>query len=123
MMPLGRDRYNFLTPLEIAFDKRSLRQICESDDRAKGELGAKAAEKLKRRLADLRAAPSVKDLVAGRPRELEGSRHPHIGIDLSEGYCLVFCANHNATPRVKSGDVDWSRVCRIKLLRIEKCHA
>ncbi len=39
--------------LELAFANKALRKLCENEARAKAELGAPVAEKLKRRLADL----------------------------------------------------------------------
>lgn len=108
--------------MELAFDKKSLRELCENAEKAKRKFGVRVAEKLKRRLADLRAATSVKDLVAGRPRELEGTKYRHIAIDLCEDYRILFCANHNVIPVLESGDVDWSKVSRIKILRIERDH-
>jgi len=108
--------------LELAFDTKPLRQICENEGKAKRKLGITVAEKLKRRLADLRAATVVGDIVAGGPHEIEGTDHQHLEIDLSEGYRIVFCANHNVIPMLESGGVNWSRVSRIKILRIEDCH-
>lgn len=108
-----------VTELEFAFFTKSLRQICESEAIAKGALGERAAAKLKRRLADMRAAASVKELVAGRPREVEGGRRPCFAVDLCDGSHIVFCANHHTTPLLASGGVDWSKVSRVKILRIE----
>lgn len=105
-----------LMPLEIAFAEKSDRQLCENEAIAVRKLGAKLADKLKRRLADLRAATSVKDIVAGKPQVL----HKHqIAVELCDGYCLFFCANHNTNPLLESDEIDWSRVSRIKILRIE----
>ena len=39
--------------VEIAFAKKSLRQLCESERRARRSLGLRVAEKLKRRIANL----------------------------------------------------------------------
>lgn len=105
--------------MEIAFAKKSLRLLSESEDVAKRELGVKIAEKLMRRLADLRAATCVKDLVVGRPREIKGDLHAYIAVDLCDSSHIVFCVNHNTTPLLKRGGVDWSKVGRIKILRIE----
>lgn len=105
--------------MEIAFDTISLRKLCESESEAQRKLGVEIAKNLKRRLADLRAATSVKDLVAGRPRELDGARYR---LDLSEGCLIIFCANHTTVPELKSGKVDWTRVSRVKLLEIERDH-
>ncbi len=78
------------------------------------------AEKLKRRLADLRAAKCVKDVVVGRVRELHKQKSHQIAVNLCDGSRLVFCANHRVVPLLKSGFVNWSRVNRIKVMSIEK---
>jgi toxin HigB-1 len=106
--------------LEIAFAEKSDRLLCENEAIAERKLGKKVAEKLKRRLADLRAATNVKDIVVGKPRELDGKHHREITLKVCEGYGLIFCANHIVNPSLKSGGIDWSRVSRIKILRIEK---
>ena len=114
---------DIVATLELAFASKSLRQLCENEAKATQDLGGRVAQKLRRRLADLRAATSVNDLVAGRPRELEGVPHRNLGVNLSEGSRIVFCANHNTIPVLPSGEVDWSRVSRVKILRIERANA
>jgi len=108
--------------LELAFAEKSLRQLCENEAIAKRMLGIKVAEKLKRRLADLRAATCVKDIVAGSPRELEGVYQRQIALALCDDYHIVFCANHNTVPFLESGAIDWAKVSRVKILRIENNH-
>jgi proteic killer suppression protein len=76
--------------LELAFDSKSLRTTCENESQAKLELGATVAEILKHRLADLRAARSVKDLVAGRSRAVGSAGSQHMAVDLCNGYSIVF---------------------------------
>ena len=105
--------------MELAFATKSLREVCESAAKAKLRLGPKVVEKLSRRLADLRAAVSVSDLIAGRPHELEVARQRRIALDLGEGYRMTFCANHAVLPKLKLGKIDWSKVSRVKILRIE----
>ena len=105
--------------MELAFDSKSLRTICESERQAKLKLGDAVAEILKHRLADLRAAASVKDLIAGRPRRLYSASLQQMAVDLRDGYRLVFTANHAKNPMTQTGDLDWERVSRIKILRIE----
>jgi toxin HigB-1 len=98
-----------------------LRTICEKEAQAKHELGDAVAEALKHRLSDLIAAKSVKDLVAGRPRL--GDDPSHMVVDLGENHRLVFKANHTNNPVTLSDDLDWGRVSRVKILRIESDHA
>ena len=66
-------------------------------------MGQKVAEKLKRRLADLRAAPAVKELVAGRPDELDGAQTGDFAVNLCKNARILFRANHNVVPRLHSG--------------------
>jgi hypothetical protein len=85
--------------------------------------GEKVAEKLRHRLADFRAATSVANLVAGRPREIKVDGHSYIAVELCEKVRIVFCANHNVVPACESGEVDWSQVNRIKIVAIDTNHA
>jgi plasmid maintenance system killer protein len=106
--------------LELAFHSKELRTICESESEATTTFGVALAEVLKHRLADIRAASSVRDLLVGRPSVVEGTEDREMSVDLNEGYRLVFGANHTQNPVKKSNKVDWTRVSRIKILRIEK---
>jgi proteic killer suppression protein len=109
-------------PVNLAFETLALRTLCECQSKAECALGIKPAARLRERLADIRAAEAVTDLVAGRPREIEGGRHRHYAVDLANGYRLVFCANHVRIPVIEMDRVDWSRVTRVKLLKIEVGH-
>lgn len=108
--------------MEIAFHEKSNRQLCENETIAECKLGACVAGKLKRRLADLRAATNVKEIVAGRQHLIESGLQQRILLELSDGYYLTFCSNHKSPPLLASGEIDWSQVSRIKILRIENHH-
>lgn len=109
-----------LTPnLDLAFDSRPLRQLCESHAKAKRELGEEVAKKLKARLADFQAAATVKDIPAGKPIELDGDKVGQMAVELTDGFRLIFCANHNRIPILQKDKVDWSQVTRIKIMNIE----
>jgi hypothetical protein len=105
--------------MELAFATKSLRDICENAETARSKLGPKVSDKLKRRLADLRAAISVDDLIAGQPYMPDGVREARIALELGGGRRLIFAANHAVLPKLESGKMDWSKVSRVKLLRIE----
>lgn len=110
---------NIVPPVELAFATKSLRQLCETRAKADRHFGVAVAGKLRRRLSDLRAATTVNDLVAGKPRELRHRSQPCLAVQLGEGARLVFGPNHPVMPVLPSGDVDWSNVTRVKILRIE----
>lgn len=102
--------------LEIAFETKDLRKICENEAEAARQLGSAAAEVLKHRLADLDAATSPTDLIAGNPRL--GPDPQAMTIDLCGGYKIVFSPNHPNNPTRRSGEVAWNKVSRIRILRI-----
>lgn len=82
-------------------------------------MGPAVSKKLKRRLADLRAAVSVQDLIAGQPCELDGPHEKRIALQLAKSYRLLLSPNHSVLPKLESGKLDWAKVSRVKLLRIE----
>ncbi len=82
------------------------------------KVGPKVAGALKKRLADLDAARTVDELLAGRPRVSKD--HLSYSVQLDGGYALVFMANHVKNPTNNAGEVDWQRVSRIKITRIGK---
>jgi hypothetical protein len=102
--------------VELAFETEQLRDICESEARARRMLGAPVAKALKRRLADLRAAPSVEDFPLGRPNPRSGT----YVFDLADGYSLHVCPNHVKNPTLKSGGINWAKVNHIKIYGIEE---
>ncbi len=105
--------------MEIAFESRPLRTICEDEAHARDKLDAEIVEVLKHRLADLRAASTGKDILAGRPRILDGSGGEHMAVDLAGISRLVFAANHVNNPRTDTATCDWAKVTRVKIMRIE----
>lgn len=108
--------------MELAFESKSLRTICESEADAQSELGPTVAEALRHRLADLRVASSINDLVAGKPRLSDDANDQHCIIDLAGDYSIVLGANHPRNPLMGAGKLDWARISRVKLLRIESDH-
>lgn len=106
--------------LELAFKSKFLRTLCESEETAYRKLGVKVTKRLKARLEDLQAAANITELTAGAPRPVDDGTQQHMAVSLVEGYSIEFAANHVSNPVTSSGDVDWSKVRRIKILSIGK---
>lgn len=81
-------------------------------------LGKPVADALQHRLADLRAAPSISDLVAGSPRLETYGDTERLVIGLANDQEIVLVPNHRETPLNGSGMLDWSAVSRVKIVRI-----
>jgi hypothetical protein len=111
----------FIETLDLAFDSIQLRSICESEEVAISELGPTVASILKHRLADLNAATSVSEILVGHPRILmSGEFNQHIVINLCDDYQIIISANHRRNPQSGNGNIDWRKVSRIKIMRIER---
>jgi hypothetical protein len=105
--------------MEIAFQTKSLRDLCESRDKLRRQFGDHMGENITTRLADLRAASTIHDVVIGNPREVTRDGRPTMTLDLQDGHVIVFCANHLKMPLHPDSSIDWTAVSRIKILGIE----
>lgn len=103
--------------MEVAFDSRSLRSICEDQALAMEEFGAIVAEALKHRLADIHAADTLNELPISH-RCVAAEEGEHIVIDLGAGYSIALAANHRRNPTGKGGEIEWGMVSRLKVMRI-----
>lgn len=108
--------------MDIDFKDKRLRELCEKQAVATAKLGKSCARKLRTRLADLKAASRVTDLVAGRPHQLTGDRRGQFALDLEGGRRLVFEPDHNPIPQRQDGSIDWSRVTKIRVVFIGDYH-
>lgn len=88
----------------------------------KKKLGDKLSQKLKSRLFDLQAAPSVSDLVAGRPHPLKHDKKGKYAVDLDNMWRLVFEAANDPLPKNSDETVDWKRVTMVRITNIEDYH-
>lgn len=106
-------------PIQLAFQDETLRRVCESTVSAKRRYGELVASSLHARLADLRAADSPADLVALGFASIDSFDRERIHIFLNDDYRIYAKANHNPQPS-KQGQLDWTKVTRIKILLIER---
>ena len=89
--------------------------MCEDEVVAADTLGRPVAERLRARLADIRAAESVADLVVGADL-LDDP--PTLTLGLPSGYKVVCRPNDQAIPTHHDGTVAWDRVRRLQVVEI-----
>jgi hypothetical protein len=107
--------------LEFAFDNRELRTVCENRRKAEMMFGTDVAQNLFDRLADLRAADSIADLIVGNPQvAIDSEGQSNLSIELINNYVIILTPNHIELPKDESGRPDWTAVTRLKVMRIEK---
>ncbi|EGR2844418.1 killer suppression protein [Vibrio parahaemolyticus] len=104
--------------LEISFQTRELRDICQTQAIAENTLGNDVAATLRKRVADLMAAESYLDLPLGNPRLIYKDGNECLILDLCLGRYLEFIPGYHNAPIDHSGEVNWSQVFRVKLMKI-----
>jgi plasmid maintenance system killer protein len=79
------------------------------------------AKRLRQRLDDLAAAPSLAAMRAlpGGCHELRGDLAGLLALKLDGGRRLVIKPNHNPTPAKDDGGLDWTKVTKIVVTAIE----
>lgn len=106
----------------IDFASADLKELCEAERRAVRELGRPCARKLFSRLADLKAAENVTELIAGHPHPLKGDRTGQFSVRLEGGKRLVFAPANDPLPVDAKGSIDWRRVTRVSIVFIGDYH-
>lgn len=102
--------------MDISFETRKLREVCENEAEGNRQLGDVVANSLRTRLADCEAASSVAELIAGRPRDLGDAT---MSLELEGDRFLIFAVNHETVPATSDGRVDWAKVYSVRVLKIE----
>jgi proteic killer suppression protein len=104
--------------LEILFKSRQLEEECNHPSKdQRGKL-------LRRRLDDLRAAPTLEAMrkLPGRCHELKGDLAGLLSMTLDGGNRLCFRPAEDPPPRKPDGGLDWTRVTAIMIDRIGDYH-
>lgn len=82
------------------------------------------AKLIRRRLDDLRAAPTLETMrnLPGRCHELRGNRALQISIDVDGPYRLILYPAHNPIPLKPDGGMDWSKVTAVTIKEVRNTH-
>ncbi|MEI6387875.1 MAG: killer suppression protein HigA [Spirochaetota bacterium] len=99
-----------------------IRSICLEAKKASKRLGAESARKLQVRLADLRAARNVTELITGRPHPHKGPNEKRFSLDLAGGARILFVPTEDPPPRKKDGGIDWVMVAEVTIVFIGDNH-
>jgi proteic killer suppression protein len=102
--------------LLIAFSTQELRDLCTDDTHAIEQLGKNASDALKNRLKDIDAADSINEVLAGRPRRVMFEGQACYVIELADEVGLTIGCSQVNPKRDAQGNVDWSRVRRVKVV-------
>jgi len=113
-------------PVDIYFRSNKLRKVCSQQKVGIKTLGPESARKLRTRMADLEAAPTLEHLRnvpgAGRLHELTGDRKGLLSLDLKHPYRLLFIPADDPPPTKPDGGLDWSQITSVTIIDIEDTH-
>jgi hypothetical protein len=82
-------------------------------------MGEPAAGVLRTRIADLRAVTYLAELPAGQPAVADGDP-PQLHFELRAGWSLLIAVAHGNVPRTDEGDLDQTRVRRVRVQEISQ---
>jgi proteic killer suppression protein len=98
--------------------------VCSDDRLGVRHWGAENWPRLKRRLASLLGAPTLRDMdgVPGNCHQLRGDRAGQFAVDLWGSFRLVFEPDHEPVPALPDGGVDRARVTAIMIKEVVDYH-
>jgi proteic killer suppression protein len=108
----------------IQFKTDKLRKTCTEAKAMIKTHGPERAKILRRRLDQLRAAPTLGVMkgLPGRCHELLGDRKGELAIDLDGPFRLIFEPADNPPPQLADGGLDWASVRAIRVLEVRDYH-
>jgi hypothetical protein len=104
--------------MEIAFNTKSLRSLCQVETEMSNKFGSAVTEALRVCLADLRAAVTIADVTSGYAADMVSKNE--IKIIPYEGIQIRLRANERQLRRKKGDVVDWTKVTRVKIMEISR---
>jgi len=111
--------------MEISFDKPKLQKLCNSSGKLQGKYGPECAQKIMRRLAELKAAASLdvlRSLPQCRCHQLTADYDGCLAVDLQHPLRLIFRPDHDPLPLDAANGLIWASVTRVRIQEIIDYH-
>jgi toxin HigB-1 len=110
--------------IDIAWSDNKLEKACSTDRAGQRRWGADHWKLLRRRLASLRASPTLgrMDGVPGGCHPLSADRHGQFGVDLWGPFELILVPDHDPIPKLEDGGIDRDLVTKILIVEVVDYH-
>ena len=110
--------------MDILFENANAAEEYNDEKRLVRSHNVQRAKLIRRRLDDLRAAPTLETMrnLPGRCHELKGNRALQLSIDLDGPYRLILYPAHNPVPLKPDGGMDWKKVTAITIKEVRNTH-
>ena len=109
----------------ISFKNRKLEKNFSDEKALTLRYGAEQAKKIQQRLVALQAAENLdilRTLPQVRAHELSGNQAGKISLDIKHPYRLLITPDYSAPPLKNDGGLDWKKITKIKILKVEDTH-
>jgi len=112
------------TTIDISWADRKLEKHCSSERAGARRWGIDHWSLMKRRLATLRGAPTLKDMdgAPGRCHPLTANRNGQFAVSLWGQFRLIFVPDHDPVPCLDDGGIDKALVTRISITEVADYH-
>ena len=111
--------------MDISFKSKKLKKELSDRKALVRRYGAEQARKIQQRLFELQAAENLetlRTLAQMRAHELSGNRAGQISLDIKQPYRLLTKPDYEDPPRKDDGGLDWKKVTKIRILKVEDTH-
>jgi plasmid maintenance system killer protein len=107
----------------IDFEDPELERDCKEQKRLVARFNLQRAKLMRRRLDDLRAAPTLETMrsLPGRCHELKGDRKGQLSLDL-DGPNRLILKPHDPVTLKQDGGLDWKRVVGVRVIEVVDTH-
>jgi proteic killer suppression protein len=114
----------FKPDVELTFATTRLQRLFESQTELRRAHGDRCAKKLMIRIADLRAASTLREFrhLPGHCHELDGDRRGQLALELEAGKRLIFSPGGSNIHRADGG-LDWSLVDSVRVVEVVDYHS
>ena len=111
--------------MEVSCSTKKLAKLLNCQKEVLRAYGPENGKRLITRLADIAAAETLADLSRlpqARLHEHKANNDEQISVDVKHPYRLMLAPDHPDTPRKPDGGLDWARITRVRILRIDDPH-
>jgi len=110
--------------MDIVFKNAKFQKECNDPRLLNKKHGADRANRIRRRLDDLRAAHVLEDMrnLPGRCHELLYDRAGQLSLDLDHPYRLIFEPADEPIPTKPDGGIEWNEVTAVRIIGVENTH-
>lgn len=110
--------------MKITFTDNKFEKLANDDRKLVKEFGKLRADKIKKRLAQLRFATTLEEVrnLPGNYHELTNNRKGQWACDLDQTYRLVFTPHENPIPTNEHGQYVWMEITGVEVIEVVNYH-